>query len=74
MYKMCTWHVVSMCVAWSAYITQNTTNLLCVLYILDMFLFIYEQRILIGYCLFTSHSPDHYHIALFGTCIIVSLQ
>ena len=35
-------------VAWSAYITQNTTNLLCVLYILDMFLFIYEQRILIG--------------------------
>ena len=36
MYKMCTWRVVSMCVAWSAYIKENTTHLLCVLYILDM--------------------------------------
>ena len=32
MYKMCTRPVVSMCAAWSAYIKEITTDLLCVLY------------------------------------------
>ena len=46
MYKMCTWRVVSMSAAWSAYIKEITTDLLCVLYSLDMCLFIYEKRVL----------------------------
>mgnify|MGYP001803242316 CR=1 FL=1 len=37
MNKMCAWRVVSMCVAWSAYIKENTTHLSCVLYILEMY-------------------------------------
>ena len=46
MYKMCTQRVVSICVAWSAYIKENTAHLLCALYVLEMCLFIYEQRTL----------------------------
>ena len=57
---MCTWRVVGVCVAWSAFIKEKTTHILCVLYILAMCLFIYEQRILI--------------IAPIGTCIIISLE
>ena len=49
MYKMCTRRVVSVCVAWSAYIKEKTTHILCVLYILAMCLFINEQRILTGF-------------------------
>ena len=80
MHKMCTRRVVGVCVFWSAYIKEKTTHILCVLYILVMWLFIYEQRILTGfeptisYYLFTLHSTGHYHIALIGTCIIISLQ
>ena len=48
--------------------------------LLDMCLYIYGHRILLGFkpttfvLPFTLRSPDHYHIALFRTCIIVSLQ
>ena len=45
---MCTWRVVAMCEARGGYIKENATHLLCVLYILDMRVFIYELRILIG--------------------------
>ena len=45
MYKMSTRRVVCVCVclARSAYIKETTTNLLCVLYVKDVCLFIYEQ-------------------------------
>ena len=36
MCKVCTSRVVCMRVAWSAYVKENTTHLMCVLYILDM--------------------------------------
>ena len=59
------------CVAWSAYIKEKTTHILCVLYILAMCLIIYEQRILTGFEPTTfklpfhfAFSTDHYHIAL----------
>ena len=74
---MCTWRVVSMCVAWSAYIKENATHLLCALYILNMCLHICEQRILIGfepqlsYCLFTLH---HYAFSLCIGLITITLR
>ena len=78
MYKMCTRRVVGVRVAWSAYIKEKTTHILCVLYILAMCLFIYEQRILTGFepttFILPFHSTDHYHIALIDTCSIISLQ
>ena len=36
MYKLCTRRVVGVCVAWSAYIKEKTTHILCVLYILAL--------------------------------------
>ena len=61
MYKMCTVLVVSTCVAWSAYIKkENTAHLLCALYVLEMCLFIYEQRTLKGFEHTTFLLPFHF--------------
>ena len=60
MYKMCTWRVVGVCVAWSAYIKEKTTHILCVLCILAMCLFIHEQRSLTGFEPTTFILPFHF--------------
>ena len=77
---MCTWRVACVRVAQRADIKVKF-HIFCLYltYWICVCLFMnkgsqYHLNPQLSDCLSTLHSPDYYHIALFGTCIIIILQ